>query len=198
MEQIISKEELEEIKKIKGEVRGVAFKENIRFVYKEKGKEGVKKLEDIIVKLGYPEYRKIRQMSFYPLWFLTFTMLVLKRLFNFDDKKFQEMGRFNAKFSIIIRVLLKHLVSLDVATKAAPKMWRKYYSVGDLKTVEYDEKKRYVILRLGNFRIYPFFCQVFRGYFSTVVEMIVKSNVTYKETKCPFRGDDYHEFLLKW
>ena len=31
-----------------------------------------------------------------------------------------------------------------------------------------------------------------------VAEMVVKAPVTCKETKCMFKGDPYHEFLLTW
>ncbi|GAI52915.1 unnamed protein product, partial [marine sediment metagenome] len=31
-----------------------------------------------------------------------------------------------------------------------------------------------------------------------IIQMIVGSKVTSEETKCVHRGDEYHEFLLKW
>jgi hypothetical protein len=37
------------------------------------------------------------------------------------------------------------------------------------------------------------------GYFCGITQMIVKvQQINFKETKCTFRGDDYHEFLITW
>ncbi|MBZ9571923.1 hypothetical protein KJA15_01115 [Patescibacteria group bacterium] len=198
MEEVIPKEEFNKLMKIEGEVKGSAIKEAIRFIFKEKGGEGIKKLEDTIIKLGYPKYREIKTMDFYPIGIAAITQIVIKRLFNFDDKKLQEMGKFEAKFSLIIRLLTKYLFSLEKAVKQVPEMWEKYYTVGDLKVAEYDEEKKYLILRLENFRVHPLFCQVLKGYFSSILQMIVRDEITCKETKCIFRGDEYDEFLLKW
>lgn len=198
MEEIISKEESDELMRVKGETIGVAIREHKKFILNEKGEEGLKKLEDTIVGLGYPEYRKIKPMSFYPIGLYALTLLVVKRLFNFDNEKFEEMGRFNAKMSIIIRFLMRFLVSVDRAAKEVSAMWKRYYTVGNLRTVEYDEQKRYAILRLEKFRLHPLHCQISKGYFSTILKIIVKSSVTCEEIKCVHRGDEYHEFLMKW
>jgi hypothetical protein len=198
MEPIISKEEFDELMRIKGKTAGVAIREHKAFILKEKGREGLKKLENTIVGLGYPGYRKIKPMSFYPVGLYALTLMVVKRLFNFDDKKFEEMGRFNAKLSIVIRFFMRFLISLDKAVKGVSKMWRRYYTIGSLRVIDQDERKRYGILRLENFNLHPLHCQVSKGYFSTILEMIVKKSVICEETKCVHRGDEYHEFLLKW
>jgi hypothetical protein len=93
---------------------------------------------------------------------------------------------------------MKYLVSLDKAVGVAPEMWRRYYTVGNLKVTRYDKKNRYVILRLENFRSVLMGCQILIGYFSCIIQMIINKKVTCKETKCVFRGDEYDEFLLKW
>ncbi|MBZ9572269.1 hypothetical protein KJA15_02990 [Patescibacteria group bacterium] len=200
MEQIISKEEFNELMKIEGEVKEEPLKTTLEFVLKEKGKEGLKKLEDTMAKLGYPiKYQEIRSRDLYPIGLMAITLLVIKRLFNFNEEKFREMGRFEAKISsLIIRVFMKFFVSLERMAKATPKMWKRHFTVGDLKTIELNKEKRYAILRLKNFRLHPLHCQALIGYFSSVVEMIVRSKATCEETKCPFRGDEYHEFLVKW
>ena len=200
MEEIISKKELEELKKIKGEVRGIVIKTYGKFILKEEGGGGLKKLEDTIAELGYPiKYRKIRITNFYPLELEAIMLTVIKRLFNYDDKKFQEMGRFESKAdTMIIRFFMKYFVSLDTVTKAVSKMWRTYFTVGDIKTVELNKEKRYVILRIENFYFIPILCENLKGYFQGITEMIVKSKATCEETKCVYRGDEYHEFLVRW
>ena len=194
----MTKEEIDELMKIEGAVRGQGILENIDFIREEKGEEGVKKLEDTMVQLGYPEYREIKPMSFYPIGLNAATLVAIKRLFGFDEKKFQEMGRAESKVSLFIRLFLKYFVSFERIAREAPKVWRKYSTVGNLKVVEYDKEKRYGILRVENYRLIPIQCHLFIGYFSNVIQMIIGKEATCEETKCVHRGDEYHEFLLKW
>ncbi len=197
MEQIISKEELEEFKKIKGEVKGVALKENMEFILKEEGRGNLEKLEKILADFGCPiTYKNLKEMIFYPLWYDAVLLTVIERLFNYDDKKFQEMGRFEPKISFIIRIFMKYFISLERAAREAPKIWRQTFTVGDLEVVKLDESSG--VLRLQNYRLVPVQCQVLKGYFASVLGMVVGGKVECEEIKCVFKGDEYHEFLLKW
>ena len=199
MEQIISKEELREYMKLKGQIRGAAIKEIIKYILKEEGKDGLGKLEDAMEKIGYSiKDRNIKAMKFYPLGLEATVLVAVKRLFNYDDKKFQEMGKFAGKFSIVIRLFMGYLVSVEKIVKEAPKMWRKYFTLGDFEIVELNEKEKYVILRIKNYHLHPTHCQTLIGYLSTILQIVVKTPVTGEETKCTFRGDEYHEYLLKW
>ena len=200
MEQIISKEEFDELMKIKGEAGAFSFHPAGEFIIKETGEEGLKKLEDIMAKFGYPiKYKERGRTDFYPIGMVAIRLLFLKRLFNFSEEKFREMGRFESKASLIIRIFMRYFVSLERVTKEIPKMWRRYFTVGDLKTIELNKEKKYTILRLENFHLHPLHCHTVIGYFSSLLQMITKSKQVFcEETKCVHRGDKYHEFLLKW
>ncbi len=199
MEQIISKEELEKLESLKGKVRGVSLKADGGFVLKELGEDGVKKLEKAMSDLGYPiVYSKIKEMDYYPIFLKAMTLVVLQRLFNFHEKDFVEMGRYGSKVSLILRLFVKYFFSFERVMNEIPKIWRKYYTVGDLKVAEYNKERRYLIGRLYNFDFHPLECQYLKGYFPTVLRMIIRDEMTCEETKCPHKGDDYHEFLLKW
>ena len=199
MAEVISKEEFNQLMKLEGEVRGMSVKSYGDYILKEKGEKGLKTLEEAITKAGYPiKYRGIRKMNFYPLGLEALTLLGIKRIFNFGKKEIQEMAKFQAKFSVLIRLFVKHFVSLEKAAKAVPNMWRSYYSGGDLKVVKLDQEKGVMILRLENFRLLPEHCHDLTGYFPTISQLIIKRPVSCEETKCSFRGDDYHEFLMKW
>ena len=137
-------------------------------------------------------------MSFYPMGLVAVSLVIGKRLFNFGNIEFQWMGEDDAKFSPITKIFMKYFVSLNRAVKEAPKMWKRYNMGGELKVVEHDEKKGYGILRVENFNLHPFHCQYLIGYFCSVIHMIVGKDATCKETKCIHRGDEYHEFVLKW
>ena len=134
MEEIISKEELEEFKKIKGEIRGIALKSALDFVLKKEGRDGLRKVENVMIDLGYPiEHNKISVMNFYSLRIETILFAVIKELFNYNEKDFYEMGEFQFKMPITIRLFMRYLSSLNTVARAAPKMWETYFTIGNLE-----------------------------------------------------------------
>jgi len=204
MKEIISKEELDKIMSVKGELKGLALKNYGSFIIKEEGEEGLKKIEDAMKSIGCPiQYNKLKAMSFYPLWWSVATFLLIKRIFDYDEQKFQEMGKFCFKFPNIMRIWAKYLISLNRAVKSAPMMHRMYFNVGDFTVPDYSEEKKYIVIRLKNFPPYPIdfpriYCSFLVGYYSSIVQVVTGTNTTGKETKCVYWGDDYHEFLMKW
>lgn len=204
MSEIISKKELEELKKkYKGEERGIPFKAEALYVLEKEGEEGLKKLEDTMERLGYPiKYREIKFSLFYPQIFEVLTLICIKRLFNYNDKKFQEIGKFAIKVPAVIRSVLImrkfFYASKEMLNQIASKVWKQYYLFGDLKIEEYDKKKRRAILRMENFLHHPLNCQMIKGALTTLFQILIGPKVTVKEIKCIHRGDPHHEFLIKW
>lgn len=198
MEEIISKEELDKLMKIKGKIRGLALKGETEFILKEEGKEGLKKVEDEITRLGLPLERKnLKTMEWYPIGVAIGYFLIYKRLFNWDDEKFNKLGRAKLKLPASIRLFIKYFVSLEAAIKENQRLWRRYFSVGEAE-VELNKEKRYSIIRIKNCYLHPLQCQVLKGYLSSMNEIILRTKATCEETKCVHRGDEYHEFLVRW
>ncbi len=200
MEQIISKEEIEEFKKIKGEARGITLKTEATFILKERGEKGLRQLEQAVALTGYPLlYEKIKPLDYHPLWLEAVILVSAKRLFNWDDEKFYELGKFEPKApSLIIRLFVKHFISVEKLIGEVSRMWNKYYSVGKIEVKEYNKEKQYIIVTVKDFAVHPLLCIDFRGFFAGVLQMTIKDEVTCEETKCVHKGDEYHEFLLKW
>lgn len=195
----ITKEEFDNLINIEGKVRGTALKTEADFIIKERGEEGLKKLEEAIGKFGFPiQYKKVKSLQFYPIGLMALTLLGSKKILGFDDKKFQEMGSFESKISLIIRIFMKYFVSTDKATKEVANMWKKYHTIGKLEVIEQNEERKYIILRLRDFKLHPLHCITLRGYFASILKMIVGTDVACEETKCIYRGDKCHEFLLEW
>lgn len=199
MEEVIKKEELEEIMKVKGEVRGDGMRSYADFILKEEGEKGLKRLEEAMAKLGYPiKSRQIKRMGFYPVGLWVLFVLTIKRIFNYDDNKFQEMGIFQIKSSLIIRVFMKYFFSLERTAKELPKIWRQYFTIGEFNVVELNKEKKSLILKLENFSLHPISCQIILGVLIRAVGMIIKGKASGEETRCVHRRDSYHEFLLRW
>lgn len=192
------KEEAEKLMNLEGRVRGIGIKGEGEFILKNKGRDALEKLEYHMERLGCPvKYEKLRYLNFYPLKQEAVTYLVLKEVFNFSDDNFRKVGEFESKVSMMVRMFMKYYFSIDLMAKDAPKIWRKYYSVGKMTVSEID-KEKHAVIKIEDFRLHPCFCRTLEGYFASIVKMMVKNPVTCEERKCVYKGDDYHEFLLKW
>ena len=184
---------------IKGECRQENIKVDWEYVINKYGGDGLKKLEDKMTEIGYPlKYKEIKPMNFCPIGLETISMLAIRDVFRLDDKDLEEMGAEATKFSLLMRVFFKYFVSLQMVADEIPKMWLKHYTLGNVEMPEYNVDKKYVVLRVKDFNVHPIFCIVFKGYFSKVAEMVIKSRVITEEVKCTFKGGEYHEYLIKW
>jgi len=196
--QAITKEIIKEVMAVKGEVRGIVFKTDADFVLKEKGKESLKAVEEELARIGYPiNYQKLKTMNFYPLGVRVLSLLVIKKVCHFSNKDIERMGAYAPKASFVVKLFARFFFSVAKTAEQAPKMWRKHYTIGRL-TAESHEKERYTVVRLHDLTIHPILCSYLSGYFATIVQMVVNAPVKTTEIKCSHRGDEYHEFLMKW
>jgi hypothetical protein len=199
MKEIINKEIAKKLMQKKGQVRGIALKSHQEFIIKEKGSEGLELLENVMAELGCPiKYKEIKSLNFYPLGLEAVALLAIKKVFGFKDEKFEEIGVFQTKTSLILKLFMKYFSSVKVMAEKSPDIWRKYYDVGDLRVIESNEKEKRLVIRIENFKIHKLHCHHLKGYIKNVVRMTTNRPVSCAEKKCIFEGDDYHEFVVKW
>ncbi len=205
MEEIISKEELGKIEKIEGEVRGAILKADVKFILQNKGKEGLEKVEREMEKIGYPfRYREVKALEFYPVKLRVLSLLAIKKVLGFSDKQVKEIGRQVPQDSFILRLSLGFLGLArepEKLYKNATVLWKRFLTIGEFVAVEFQEKagRGKVIDRLMDFNTHPILCIYLEGIlerFHEIARRVKKVNV--KETKCIFKGDEYHEFLVEW
>lgn len=195
----LTQQTAQNIMSLEGETRGATFKTDSEFILKEKGKEGLEKVEAKLVELGFPvKYKEIETMKYYPIGFRFLSLLAMRDVFNFSEEDIFKMGSSAPKISLVIRMFFNLFPSKKRTFDQLPNIWRKHFTIGKLLAIELDEEKKYVVVRLEGFKFFPFYCNYLRGYFLTVVKMIVNSPTIIEETKCSFRGDEYHEYLFKW
>ena len=168
MGEIITKEEFNKMMKVKGEVRGVTLRGYRDYILKEEGEEGLEKIKKVMVEFGYP--KEVRTMDFYPIGYQVLAIEIMKRVFNYNEKNFQEIGEFSAKVSMIVRLFSRYFFSVEQAMKHIPKMWEKYYTVGKIDLGDYKEGETSLIIRLKDFHIHPLHGQVLVGYFSSLLK----------------------------
>ncbi|MDP2910548.1 MAG: hypothetical protein Q8N58_02050, partial [bacterium] len=87
---------------------------------------------------------------------------------------------------------------LNLISAQIPDMWKKHYTIGKLIMPDFSDKKKYAIIREEGFKIHSVYCNIHKGYFIKVAQMVVNAPVACQETKCMFKGDPYHEFLITW
>lgn len=208
MEEKLTKELAQKLMESPDKIRGIDFKTDENFILKEKGKEGLKKVEKRMEELGYPiKYKKISLVSFYPLGLRVFSLLVIKDVFGWDNKKIREMGEVAPKSSLFIKIFMRFVASIEGVKKETSRTWRRYHSTGELKLIIPGPGGEFSVLRqpghsckleLVNHYIHPIYCIYLEGYLQTVCEMMINTPATCREITCPFRGDKSHEFVLKW
>jgi len=189
-----------EIMKIKGEARGIHFKNDAEFVLKEKGKAGLAAVEKELADIGYPiDYEKINQFDFYPAGLRALSLLAVQKTFNWSEEKIKELCEYAMSFSWVIRLLMKHFFSIDRVAKQTPKTWSQYFTSGQAEVKEYDLKKKYAILVIKDFNLHPVYCRCFEGVVPGVLKMVISSKkIVCQETECTFSGGKEHKFLIKW
>jgi len=199
MDPVISKEEFGEAMNLRGQSRGDGMKSYTRYLDKEKGEGSTEKIEKVFEELGHPiDYSEMKTMNYYPIGLWSLTLLVIKRMFDFEEEDFKKMGEFQLQTSLLTKLFMKYFVSIERAAKELPKIWRQYFTVGEFETVEVDSENKRILLRLKGFAYNPYACKVIMGVFRKAIKMITKKEAEITETKCPFKEDEYHEFLIRW
>ncbi len=199
-EGVIDKKLVEELMAIKGEARGMHLRNDADFVLKTKNQEGLKRLEAELRELGCPiDYQKIDGLGFYPIGLRAVSLLAIKKVFGWDDQKIKELCGFAANISLIARLYMRFFHSVAKISEQAPKMWREYFSEGELVVRDYNEKEKYVLLEVRNFELHPVFCRCLEGYLENLIKMIVIARkVESREIKCTFKGQPCHQFKITW
>ena len=111
-------EEIERLKGLTGEEKGVSFLTDLEYVKSKKGEEGIKALEEETKKLGCPiRYKEIQSTKWYPIGQRVVSLLAAQRAFGWGEKEIFEMGNTAPKRSLIVRMLMKYLISVKKLCK---------------------------------------------------------------------------------
>jgi hypothetical protein len=191
------KEEADELMKVKGNTKGSEFLTLKKYVEIKYGIEKVRELEEKMAELGYPlHFDKIQPTYWYPQPLFFLATIVAKEILDWPD--LFEFGYNSPPLSFGAKVFIKYL-PLPLYIKTAPRVWRSFISFGDMEIPEFDEKERYVVVRIKNYKIHPASCRYYEGFFLKLAEHLIRSEkVTIEETECPHRGGSYHQFTVRW
>jgi hypothetical protein len=184
---------------IKGETRGIVLKTDWDFIFRHYQHEGIEKLEKKMEEWGVPlKYKEIKETNFIPLSYDLVSLLAIGEVFNFKESDFIKLGKEEAKTSTFLKLFFRYFVSLKTLVQKAPEIWQKHYSIGCLEVEEINEKEKYILLALKNFKVHPLYTQILGAYFSETVSLIIGKETQFKVIKDVFKGDSYIQYRIFW
>lgn len=201
MESIISKQIAEELMKMEGKARGLSIKGDIEYIIHKEGKEGLKRLEEEMERLGYPfKYEEIKITKFYPIGLRAVTLLVMKKILGFSDDKIREIGAESLKFSPVIRFLMPiFALNTKEFVERTPSFWGKFSTIGTIVILVVDEKNKKIRGQLKDIKVHPIIGLYIEGLFAALIKIVTGSKeAVCKAIKSPFRGDDFYEFEINY
>lgn len=197
MEQQLAKQLMD----IPGNVVGESLRTDFAYIRDRQGDASVTKIEEKLTSLGYPlKCNEIKALQWYPEAYSVIIYLLCLELFDWSEEDIFEMGRSAPRISIIVvKLLLKYLVSIERLMNTAGNYWRKYYDFGEVEVAEVNRKKKFLRFRIIGYNFHPIACAYQRGYFLGIISLVVSSpDLSIEEVKCIHQGDPYHEYLVKW
>jgi len=196
----VTKEEAQQLTKIPGNVKGAVILADLEYVRRKKGIAAQEAIQRRLQELGYNiSLKNIKPMDWYPEALSVLIILLAKEVLGLDENGIFEMGKAAPKLSIFIKLLTRFFLSIRKCFEEAPKYWKRHFDFGELEAVEFNEKERYAIIRVKGYKFHPLMCHYHKGYFLEIAQLALgKKPAEIKETKCVFRGDPYHEYLITW
>lgn len=200
MAERVTQKIVDKLKKISGNVRGAVILEDVKFLERHGGKEAIRKLNQHIKELGIDvSFEDLKPMQFYPEYLSVLVVLFNAEILDLDQVGVFKMGQEALKHSFFMKLFINYFVSIKRTFKEAPKYWQKHFDFAEIEAVEFNEKEKYIIFRVKGYKFHPIMCTYHAGYFLKLAQMALGSKeVTIEEDKCMFRGDPYHEFILRW
>jgi len=199
-QQLLLKQEAERLMQIKGNSRGEIMLTHSRYIRYKEGEEGLKAVEEKMKELGYPiRFKKINALDWYPEALSVLVILVAREIFEWNESDIFNMGNTGPKYSLITKMIMKYFFSLQKTFAECPRFWQRHYDFGALEPVDLNEKEKHITIRVKGYKFHPIVCVYYRGYFLRIAQFVLGSEkLTIEETKCMFRNDPYHEYLIKW
>lgn len=98
--------------------------------------------------------------------------MVIKRIFNWGEKEIFETGSLGIKAGFIPKIISRYFVSLSKVFQTTSSHWKKYFTVGELEPYQLNEKEKYLIIRLKNYKIHPLVCFANQGSFGQIAKYV--------------------------
>jgi hypothetical protein len=197
----ITKEEANEMMKVKGDIRGAVFKAFYSYIIDKKGEEGVRAVEKKLKELGHPlDLENIKSFQWYSQAFAAIVCLVILETFDWDESAALDMGYNGPLFSTAAKLLVKYFTTPEKGFRQIPKVWRQHVNFAEPKIFKYNKEKKYSLFRIEGYKkFHPVVYEYMKGFILRFTELLLNvKGAKIKQTKCLFWGDPYDEFRVTW
>ena len=175
----------------------VTFIPNIEYIKNMRGTEGVNMLFKELKRRGYNyDFRKMNKNEWVPIEVRREFMHIIVELFGWDERHIYNMGLNNPRISPVVKLFFGLFINIQRVFEESPELWRKHYSGGTFEFADFRPGYGKLILR--DFDVDPLFCKYLEGYFMGILKIAKVKEPKVVETKCTFRGDEYHEYVGTW
>lgn len=194
----MDREVISQIASMSGAVRGAVLFTDAEYVLRHEGEQALQRVEEETRALGYPvDYSKVRAVGWYPASFRGASLYAIRKALDWGDEQLREMGRAAPKYSIITRLMLRYLISLETLMDKLQTYWRRNYTTGSLTG---RAAERAVFIHLEGYVIPPLAYPYVEGYFTSVIGMVIGNhkNITMEQIKYIKGDEECYDFILKW
>ncbi len=195
------KEIADDLMKLKGNIKGEGILNNLTYIEKEKGINGLKKIEDKMKEIGHPlVFKNIKSVDWYPESYNALINVVARSVFNWNDNDIFNSGMSAPRYSLFTKIMMRYLISPFLLMSKANEYWGKMFDFGKINVVESDEKNRKIIFRVEGYNKSSVSCIYQAGYYFELFRYVLgrDKNIKIQETKCIHANDDYHEYKITW
>ena len=196
----LTREEVQKIAKIKGNVHGSILKAYYQFIVDSIGEEGARKVEKRLAELDCDiKFKEAFSFKWYPKAYSSLICMAFLEIAGWDEKGAFKVGYAAPAYSVLTKLLMKYL-SVERILKESDRHWRQHFDFGEMKCVDYNEEKKTAVLRLYGFKkFHPTVYIYISGYLTRLIEMATKSkNVKVEQKKSLYNNDSYDEFVINW
>jgi hypothetical protein len=184
-----------------GNVKGEVFRTHETYIRYREGEDGIGKVEEKMKEIGYPmEFKLIKTGEWYKEGLSVLVILVAKEIFNWEEEDIYDMGNSAPKHSFIVKMFVKHFVSVKDIFQKAGQYWDKHYDFGSLEKGEFNEEEKYITIRIKDYSPHEVVCgPYFKGYITRIAQLSLRSEkIETEQIKNVFHGDPYNEYIIKW
>ena len=197
------KETIERLNEMKGKIRGCCLKTMVDFLLKSEDKKLLPDIQSKLAEYGFEEdLREVKILDWYPISYIIASFFSFYEVLDWGEEEIKQAGRNCPKSSALIMFRIStsiYVISMERAFAMLPSAYKKLVDFGSLEASELNKGERYFTARIKDFPVHPLYCKFIEGFGEGLWEVLTSSEeISCKERKCSFRGDPYHEFILKW
>lgn len=192
-------EKIKTLRGKEGDTKAEAIKFCLRYIEKKEGREKKDKVLAKLKEFGFEEdHKKLGPFDWVRESTLIILYLVLIEFFNWSEEDIFKMGEEEPKASFIARILM-NMLSVEKVIEKAPRYWRKFYNFASIEVSEINKEEKFLVFRVYDYDFDPIGCIYHKGFLLTLTKFTIKGkNHSIEETKCIHKGDDFHEYIVKW